>query len=109
MGLLKQEEKLVLHQNQKQEIPYRSNENNNFDIEFNNKLNFTTLEFNYLLEYSGFTTTEKNVFKLRQNGRSNIDISVILNISLSSVNRAVRSVKGKIKRCIIQYYKMKQR
>lgn len=92
---------------QKQQPQHNLSENRKFDIEFNNKLNFTTLEFDYLLEYSGFTNLEKNVFKLRQNGRSNVEISIILNKSLSTINRTVKQVKIKVKRCINQYYKMK--
>lgn len=82
---------------------------NNIDIIYNDRLNFSTLEFNYLMEYCGFTTLEKNIFKMRQNGRSNVDISVVLNISISSVNRSVRAIKGKVRRCIAQFYKIKQK
>lgn len=77
------------------------------DIEYSNKLNFTKYEFDYLMEYAGLTIREKKIFKLRQHGKTNIEISVLLVVSLSTVNKDIRKIKKKILKTIEQYSKLK--
>lgn len=78
------------------------------DIEYSNKLNFTKYEFDYLMEYAGLTIREKKIFKLRQCGKTNIEISILLVVSLSTVNKDIKKIKKKILKTISQYNKLKR-
>lgn len=71
-------------------------------IKFDPRLNFTTLDYNCLMEHCGFTPLEKKIFTLRQNGKTNIEIGVILNENDGVINRTVKKIKDKIKRYIAQ-------
>lgn len=84
----------------------QSNQNkrkNKRKIEYSEKLNFTKYDFDYLMEYAGFTLREKKIFKLRQFGKTNTDISIILDVSLSTVNKEIKKIKKKIIKTIEQY------
>lgn len=72
-------------------------------LEYNNKLNFSKLEFDIYKKYCGFTEFESKVFELRQQGYTNTRIEVMLNVSKSKLDRAVKEIKRKIKKVILQY------
>lgn len=72
------------------------------NIDFNKKLNFTTIEYEYLCKYCGFTDVELKVFEMRQRGMNNIRISLMLRLSQSTINRHISKIKKKIKKTILQ-------
>lgn len=71
-------------------------------LEFNKKLNFSKLEYDFFLENAGFTKEEIDVFELRQLGYNNLKIQLMLNISSSTVDRTVKKIKKKIIKVISQ-------
>lgn len=72
------------------------------NIDYNEKLNFTKIEYDYLCKYCGFTDIEIRIFELRQRGVNNIKISLMLDLSQSTVNRNIAKIKKKIKKTILQ-------
>ena len=72
-------------------------------LEYNDKLNFSKLEFDIYKKYCGFTEFENKVFELRQQGYTNTRIEVILGVSKSKLDRSIKEIKRKIKKVILQY------
>ena len=58
--------------------------------------NFTEPELKVLREYCNFTESEMNYFNLRSKGLSNVQISMEMNVSESTVSVLARKVKDKI-------------
>ena len=75
----------------------------NILLEYNEKLNFSKLEYDIYRKFCGFTEFENKVFELRQQGYSNIKIEIMLNVSSSTVDRTIKEIKRKIKKVILQY------
>ena len=61
-----------------------------------NKFDFSPAEYTHFLEVCPFSEEEKKIFDLRRRGKSDIEISFALNISLSTVARRIRSITRKI-------------
>lgn len=61
---------------------------------------FTKPEIEYLLDRCNFTEEEERYFLLRTKDKSNIQISLEMNISETQVSRLARRVKNKIKRIL---------
>lgn len=61
---------------------------------------FTIPELNMLRELCNFTPQELEYFNLRSKCKSNIQISMEMNVSESQVSKLARKVKAKIKRII---------
>ena len=65
-----------------------------------NKFDFTRTEYEYFLAECPFTDEEKQVFDLRRNGKSIVQISFELNMSESTVSRRIKSITKKVKKVI---------
>ena len=61
---------------------------------------FTKPELDMLIELCNFTPDELEYFNLRSKGKSNIEISLAMNISESKVSKLARKVKSKILRIL---------
>ena len=62
--------------------------------------NFTTSELIKIRELCNFTDDEKKYFNLRSKDYSNVQISLVLHVSESTVSKIAKRVKSKIKRII---------
>lgn len=62
----------------------------------NIKTEFTEPECEYFRKMCNFTPEELEVFDLRVKAKSIIEIQIALNMSESTVNRRIRSIKNKI-------------
>lgn len=61
---------------------------------------FTKPELDILLSLCNFTYDERQYFNLRSQGKSNVQISMEMNVSESKVSTLARKVKTKIKRVL---------
>ncbi len=61
---------------------------------------FTKPEIEYLLDRCNFTEEEERYFLLRTRDKSNVQISLEMNVSETQVSRLARRVKNKIKRIL---------
>lgn len=61
---------------------------------------FTKPEIEYLLDRCNFTEDEERYFLLRTRDKSNVQISLEMNISETQVSRLAKRVKNKIKRIL---------
>lgn len=61
---------------------------------------FTKPELDVFRELCNFTDDERTYFEMRARDKSNVQISMELNVSLSKVDTLVRKVKSKILRVI---------
>ena len=68
----------------------------------NLKKQFTKLECDRFREVCNFTPDELEVFELRIQNKSNLEISYRLNISESTVYRRLRNIKRKISKVLAQ-------
>lgn len=62
------------------------------------KPSFTELEKDRYKKLCGFTEQEEQVFDLVMKGESRVGISMQMKLSLSTVNRRIKSIKDKMKR-----------
>lgn len=61
---------------------------------------FTVPELNRFRELCNFTPDELEYFELRSKGRSNVEISLVMNVSESKVSKLAKKVKSKIIRIV---------
>ena len=61
---------------------------------------FTTPELNRFRELCNFTPDEMTYFNLRSRDKSNVEISIEMNVSEAQVSKLARRVKDKMKRVI---------
>ena len=59
---------------------------------------YTKPELNHFLENCNFTDMEKQYFELKSKDRTNVQISLEMNISEQQVSKLARRVKNKINR-----------
>lgn len=65
-------------------------------LEKNNNLQFNKQEYDYFIENCGFNDDEKEILDLRRSGKSIVEISIIKNTSISTINRNIKRIKKKI-------------
>lgn len=61
-----------------------------------NRFDFSSKEYQHLIEVCPFTDEELEVLRLRRKGKSRIEISMLLNISDRTVDRRISSIVKKI-------------
>lgn len=61
---------------------------------------FTVPELEMLRKLCNFTEDELEFFNLRARDRSNVEISVAMNVSLPQVSKLAKRVKDKVKRVL---------
>lgn len=61
---------------------------------------FTVPELNRFRELCNFTPDELEYFELRSKGCSNVEISLVMNVSESKVSKLAKKVKSKIIRIV---------
>lgn len=69
----------------------------------NVKFDFTRSELNYILENANFTEEQEKIFRLlthRLGRQSIVSISMIMNMSESTVKRRIKQIKNKILRLL---------
>lgn len=67
-----------------------------------NNFELTRKEFEYFMLECGFTIFEKKVFESRWLGLTNNEIASSEHCSLSTVNRAIKKIKKKIEKVLLQ-------
>lgn len=60
------------------------------------KLDFNKAEYEYFIENCNFTDRQKEILDLRRKGTSIIEITFITNLSESTINREIKTIKRKI-------------
>ena len=61
---------------------------------------FTKPELDFFREQCNFTEDELEYFNLRSSGKSNVEISLAMNVSESKVSKLARKVKSKMLRVL---------
>ena len=61
---------------------------------------FTKPELDHFRELCNFTEDEREYFELRASGKSNVQISMEMNVSESKVSKLARKVKSKMFRVL---------
>ena len=57
---------------------------------------FTKSEIEYIIDRANFTDTERDCFLLKSKGKTNIELSMALNICDSTVSSTMKSVRAKV-------------
>ena len=60
------------------------------------KLDFNKAEYEYFIENCNFTDRQLEILDLRRKGKSIIEISLEINLSESTINREIKTIKRKI-------------
>ena len=61
-----------------------------------NKFDFSYDEYQRFLERRPFTDEERKIFEMRRKGLSNVQISMKLNIGISTITKRIKSICKKI-------------